>query len=231
MQAWRDECVVIEARIAQLSAKIQELKQKIAAAEFLLPAMAPGAQTAGADSIKNWTDLVLFALEKADGGRTQRYMLEFGQNTPMADRIKRSPNGLYNAVSRLLGRREIVRHGDLFYLPQAWEAIQAGDIVDNPEPFPQSAKTTKEAIFDLLADGTPRSPKEIFDAITNEDVAARLRRNPQYGYTLLGRMYALKQLEKRDGLYTIPDGDSGDEKDRLPSNVTLFTGLRAQDAN
>lgn len=229
VQAWRDECVQIEGRIEQLSEKLQGLKQKIAAAEILLPQTANGVPDTGTESIKNWIDLVLFALGKADGGRTQRYILEFGKNTPLADRIKRTPNGLYNAVSRLVGRGQVVRHGDLFYLPQLWAAIEAGDAADNPESSLSTTKTMAEAIFDVLSDGKPREPKAIFASIQDEGVAEKLRRNPQYGYTVLGRLSATGQIEKSDGHYSLVTGGD-EEEERLPTNVTLFTGLRAFDA-
>src|SRR4051812_33952586 len=112
VQAWRDECTQIEGRIQQLNDKLQQLRQKIGAAEILL-GMAPlsgdsVAQRIAADQVKNWIDLVLFALANADGGRSQRYILDVGRETALAERVKRSPNGLYNAVNRMMGRGDLI---------------------------------------------------------------------------------------------------------------------------
>jgi hypothetical protein len=207
--------------IEKTSQEIEQLDRKLQAAGILFPelftkqaALASGVDM-GSDSVGSWPELILYALSRADKGMTQSQILKIGKQTPLADRVSNSPNGLYAAVRRMEARGEIIKRGDILYLPSQAEAIEASDSPAFRRALPPP-KGLPAAIIDLLSDGKARQPKEIFETLAREnpEVGEKVRRNPQYGYNTISRLVAREQIAKAGpkGYYTLPGMTEGSER-------------------
>jgi len=219
---------------ARLEEQIREINDRLAAVGKLFPSFDLSAfataqvtqQQASTIEITErtlWTDFVTFALSKANGGRTQRWMLEQGKGTRLAERIERSPNGLYNAVARMLGRGDLIREGDLFYLPALWNAIKSGATADIPDEG-EEEPTFASVVMGLMADGKPRVAGQVIAHLHTHPVTSdSVKRNANYAYTVLNRLVKQKHLQKLGSEYALPQ--EADE----PHNGISVGGSRASE--
>lgn len=216
--SWRRERQANSAQIADLQSKNDDLDRKIAAAEVLFPMLPAFKQISYGDEgpaeVSTWRGLVLYALSKEGAGITQARILDLGKATALADRVRRSPNGLYVAMKKLEASGEVVRDGARFFLREVWEAIQRGEIEDRhvPDEGPQGV------VIDLLADGKARTPGQIAEALkANPRTSAQATKNVNYSYNLLRRMLAHEKIKKlSDGRYA-----SAEKENEPPAELPL----------
>jgi hypothetical protein len=105
---WRRTLANNAAQIERLVAENQTLEARLEAVRTLAPNLFEGGvgdvgHKLAPDSLATWPELVFYALARANGGRSQAYMIEVGRSTSMAAKIENNPNGLYNAVQRMEG--------------------------------------------------------------------------------------------------------------------------------
>lgn len=205
---WQRERDVASKQVAALEAKIATIERKIEAALVLFPKLEGAGlphriQPAEASEVSTWRELVYYALSQSNSGLTQRDMLEIGLSTPMAERVKQTPAGLYMAVRKLEQRSQLVRRGNYFYLPDVWEAVERGEL----EEASTGSEGPQDVVLSALADGKPRQPREIAQALKdNPRTSGQVQKNPNYTYPLLARMTASGKLLKHpDGTYTRSD--------------------------
>lgn len=204
IRKWLESHAENAGMIADLVEANRVIEQRLEAAKVLAPQLFGEQQmVAGGDAIQTWPELITFALKGENGGRTQAHILNVGRKTSMAERVEKSPGGLYNAVARMVGKKLIVREDDLLYLPETWAAIQSGEKEDDGGEVSTGASTIGDEVVELLRDGKPRVPKDIFDALPDEEMREKLSNNPNYGYTVLGRLLKRGLLKRADGFYSI----------------------------
>ncbi len=137
-----------------------------------------------------------------------RHILEQSKETPLAQRASANPNGLYNAITRLIARGDIIRDNDLLYLPLLWHAIKAGQTEDVREAG-TGVPGLRNSVLELMADGKWRAARDVFSELP-DSAGKQAKKNPQYGYTVLSRLAKGGELERRNGMYRIPGSKDGE---------------------
>ncbi len=206
VRAWKSRVAEAREEIEQLEREIAEMEAKLAAIAQLFPSIDLD-HIASQPDIDTWPGMVLWLIKDEDRGREPRELLDKARQMPeFADRLGTSnPTGFYNAISRLAERGEIMRRGTLIYSRDLWDAIDAGEVEDRAHNAMQKAgPQMREYILQKMRGRGFLAPKVISDLICDEkEIADRLARNPQYLYTLLGRMVGKKELVKRDSTYAL----------------------------
>lgn len=206
VRSWKMRVVQARAEIEELEREIADTEAKLAAISHLFPdidlehiASQPDADT--------WPGMVLYLAEDEDRGREPRELLDKAREMPeFADKTSvANPTGFYNAISRLAERGDIKRRGTLVYSKKLWKAIEAGEVEDVAwKAAERAAPPIREYILEKMRGRGFIAPKVIGVLISDEqEIADRLARNPQYLYTLLGRMVRKKELVKRDSTYAL----------------------------
>jgi hypothetical protein len=172
------------------------------------PSVAQEARLAG-ERPSAWRDAIREVLERADTGLPIRKIAEELSKGPMAARLKQNPNGIYTACARMVAHDQLVKHGELLFLPQVFVRLsEAGQIpFDDPH---DSLSGTAKLIVEIIEDvGRPCPPGEIISCLReDEDIARRMMRNPGYAYQLLSKMVARGHLVRSDGTYRLPHMES-----------------------
>jgi hypothetical protein len=114
---------------------------------------------------------------------------------PAKERLERNPNGIYNALKRMVEDGHIVRVGERVYTVGLFNALkQAGKLEeeDDDEQF-----SIAEAILGIVARGEVLTAAQIIRKLRENPIALdKMRRNPQYSYAAMSRLVSKGQLIK-----------------------------------
>ncbi|WP_380785208.1 hypothetical protein [Sphingomonas sp. R86521] len=230
VREWKVERDIVAAKVAVLSETLTELDGKLQAVSEMFPDLdvekiaAPvTAKALALENPKTWPDLVLSILSKATGPQTMHSLKASIAETEFAERLARNANGFYNAVSRLTSRGEIERVGDTFYSLDFRERVEAGGIGISALEMAQDTRkpTTPELVLETLTGQGYLTPKQIVDRLKgNEDFDEKIARNPQYLYTVLGRMVARNGVVKNNGKYATPSEAAAMEREEKTDEAT-----------
>lgn len=191
----------------------------------------------GTEKASVWRDAVMSALAGASSGMLPRDVALFIKEQGTADakdKIARNPNGIYNALNRLLGDGQIVRHGDKFYRSDLYEELSAnGELEDDADEHGLTG--VNAFILSLIGEWDKVPPREVISKLREHpEYSKRVERNPQYGYSALARLVRQGRLEK-DGAYysrtlkknepsdggTSDGSDAGSDDDGRPKALRL----------
>lgn len=219
LRSWVEEHARLSADIAALEEKRDALQKRIEAVKMLFGSgAAPDiGDEGGGQTVIGFVSSFL-ADKKA--GVTLAEVGEAIEGSALAEKYYRNRNALYTAVSRLTERNEIIRHGKLLYTPTTFARVANGELPDPRYESGGEEITVPDLILAALRSaGKALSPGAILDEVRKNDAAAeKMQRNPQYGYTVLGRMNRRGQIEKRGKLYALPGTPDGGEDD-IPEDV------------
>lgn len=152
-----------------------------------------------------WRDAIMTWLRAAPLGLTYAELRNLIDQSPLRQRFIESEKGYYNAISRLAGHGEIVKHNGRLFTPSSFkafkEAVDKGQI-DDDKPVPTSAYSPMgEAILQIVRDQP---------GIVGKDVIAELRKDPEFNATLTphstGAYNIIARLVKRHQLIRRDDG-------------------------
>jgi len=235
VREWKVERENVAAQVDRLSSRLSELDTKLAAVQTLLPDLdidkiaAPELnKSRSLENPKTIPDLLESILLRAEGAHTLKSLWAAAMQTDFAERLSASQNGFYNATSRLTARGTIVREGDMVYARDVYARIKAGEIEDHPhfdaDDAPKSA--FPDFINSVLAGKGFLKTKELIAQLRKiPNAEARLNQNPQYIYTILGRMTKRGQVIKKDGSYALPS------EANEPLNGVTVGGSRASEGH
>ncbi|MFZ5717986.1 MAG: hypothetical protein ACOY5Y_00815 [Pseudomonadota bacterium] len=97
---------------------------------------ASAAQAANQGVEVAWTDWIVEQVTAFGGQATSQMLVDAARADPrVSDRFKRTPNGYYNAVSRVLGREQIKKVGRILALPNV-EVSEPGSGEASPKGGP-----------------------------------------------------------------------------------------------
>lgn len=200
VQSWADEIARLNDAISGMEQKRDALQQRLDAVNLIF-----GNVVASSEKM-TLRGYIIDHLQSAEAGITLGELLEVMERSPFREQVMRNRNTLYTAVTRLTERGEIVRHGKLLYSKDLFQAIADGTARDPRFDRAGEEITVPDLILKILSDaGKALSPAEILDVVrVDERFSEKMLRNPQYGYTVLGRMVSRKQIEKRDKKYALP---------------------------
>lgn len=147
-------------------------------------------------------------------------------NGPLAERLKESEKGYYNALSRLQKRRAAVREGGRLFLPDGLRffkvALEDGRIdesfVDTHRPSPMA-----DAIIDFVTQTGPyATASSIVEHLKSDPrFAGPVGRNATAAYNVLSRLVQREQLIKGDGGYSIPNNIEAPANAEAPKHPSL----------
>lgn len=221
VRRWREERDALRTHIAELQEKLESTEGKLQFVERLLgPARLAQlfpelTEEADPQSASDWVRLTT---RNAGKPLSPRDLIKAALDSPLKDRVRRNTNTIYNAISRLVDRGELLRLGTLVIDPDVEVHLRA--IGQNPLsllPLSEKLKGAPAVVHELLL----RHPqgvvaRELMDEMrAHAHLKEKLTRNPQYGYTVLSRMVQRGQLAREGSLYKLgaelavetPDGE------------------------
>jgi hypothetical protein len=215
---WKADRDDLVQQIAALQEKLGVIDRRLSILDAILSPSARAALLGEAysDPPKPKNDLHVWLRERlrsAGTPLTLREIIEELKNSEFAERISRNPNSVYNAVSRMADRGEIKRAGKAIVSSEVFDRL----IAAGQDPFvgQEEPETAPDIIQKILRDSpTPMTTAEIMQIIRSDStLGPKLARNPQYGYTVLGRMLKRGQIGRDGNAYFALGGDeSGAEK-------------------
>lgn len=209
VQEWATEIKAIDAEIARLQEKREALDRRLEAVALLFDQARP---LTGAP--KTLREFVLDVLASAQSGILPGELFDLATDSDIRERMERNRNAIYTVIGRLAERGEIVRHGKLLYSPSLYNRVSAGKVHDPRFESGGEEISVPDLILGVLNDaGMSMTAGAIIDKLRmDEAVAEKLQRNPQYVYTVLGRMVSRKQLERRGQRYAVPGSELSNEE-------------------
>jgi len=210
LKRWEAELEYDVRLFAELPAKIEEKKKKIAAIKVVvsngfhsLPAIIEAKQEKQAPAVEEkpairrirrtrrkvtWSSTVLRILDDNNGGLTHQEILQAAIKTPLGERRSAGDKGFYNAVGRLVKNRQIVKHGRLLYSAKVARQLQARG--EKLPDAPVKAGGSSGLVLDLLRsrpDGlaAPDIQRILKD---NPSAPASIRDHKHYVYNLLATL-------------------------------------------
>lgn len=193
VRKWKAERDDIVEQIVALQKRLEDIDRRMSILDTIL---SPSARVAlfgvsHKEEPKPKRDLHVWMreyLQSVGAAVTLRDLAEELKNSEFAGRVSRNPNSIYNAVSRMAERGEIKRSGKAVVSSEVFERLVAA----GQDPF--AGHEEEEAAPDIIRKILRDSPKplttaEIMQVIRSDPtLGPKLARNPQYGYTVLGRM-------------------------------------------
>ena len=155
---------------------------------------------------KAMTDVVLIILEDENGGRPPRWFREKMLSIPgLAERVKRSPTGVSNALSRLTGKKLLKKVGPNYYLPNVYERVEKGEI-DESGVTAAAKPTFNTLLHDAMKEhGKPFKAADAMRIAKHvPELVERLTEQPSRVYSWLSRETFKNKLVKEGEFYRYP---------------------------
>jgi hypothetical protein len=199
----------VAAEAEKLNAKLAELDDILkSAARFLPPDLRAAVFAApknpiverfgGARPQCKWGPVVFEILSGRGAGMTTTELRAALQLTPLADDLVSAPNGLYNALTKLVKKGELLRIGQYYCLPG-----------QEPGGLAQSKTARLTAfVWDLL-EQHPRgiTSREIADTMRGTEHEDYLKSSPSIIYNVLSKFTVQGKATKEGRIYSIADRD------------------------
>ena len=238
----REDILARRVKRAEIMGEIETLQKQLAeedrwleAVKLIVPASLlagieeaiEGAQE-GSERSSIWREAAIEALLSANRGMLPKELAQFikehGSNDAK-DRIVRNPNGLYNALSRMVRDDQVIKLGDKFYLPGLYHALErSGELEDDADD--RSMLGVGAFILSLFSESDRFLPRDIISKMReHEEYAERIEGNPQYGYSAIARLVRQRRLEKDGSHYLLP------LKKNEPVDVSPSSGSDAELVN
>jgi hypothetical protein len=127
---------------------------------------------------------------------------EFGEQTT------RNSNAVYNAVTRLAARKEAIKVGSRIFSPDNYNILReaVGEGLDESLKREDERETFPTIVRRILtANPKGLTASELINNLKElPDFAPKVKRNPSYAYTALGRMMGREQVVREGKLYKLP---------------------------
>ncbi|MCJ2078057.1 hypothetical protein MKK68_20820 [Methylobacterium sp. E-016] len=217
----REDILARRLKREEIVAEVEALQQKLAdedrwyeAVRLIAPrSLIQGIEEAiegareGPERASIWRDVISDAFKAVTAGLQPRDIVQYIREAgpvEAKDRLIRNPNGIYNALSRMVQDNRLVKHGDKFYLPEVFKHLsEKGEIDEDAEGHPTSGVTA--VILSYFDDSSRMLPRDVMSRLRqHEEYAARLDRNPQYGYSAINRLIRQQRLKKDGAFYVLP---------------------------
>jgi hypothetical protein len=216
VRQWKVEREKIALEVEGLSARLSDLDAKLNAIKVIVPSLdldkiaAPLiARSRAIENPQSIPDLLLSILLKSDGAHNLKSLYRSAIDSDIGDRVERSQNGFYNSISKLTKRGLVVRKDDRIYATEVYAKILAGekdDVLQYEEQSSQPKSQFTNLIINTLRGKKFLATKELVSLLKrHEEVEARLNRNPQYIYTILGRMSKRGDIVRKGNAYALPE--------------------------
>jgi len=215
--AWQDEIAAIRANMAVEERRVAHLRKLLESVDATARLMsgeaeaAPSIAPSSEHGITSGTTLVAaikLYLRTQPLGCTPREVSDALKQTPVAPKLIRSAGAIYTAIKRLVGLGEIVQYGSLLYIPDAFQRVRNGLVVD---PRYATAHETKPEMRSLVLGVIGRSEGgmtalEVRDALADDPhYGNKVRARPNYIYNILHRMIESTQLRRDGNRYLLED--------------------------
>jgi hypothetical protein len=174
-----------------------------------LTLLEPTYQAPAVDDNASWVEAIRTWITAAHSGISYPELRAVIDASPaFSKRFNLSDKGYYNALSRLVGRNELVRHNGRLFSPNAFEsyrkAVALGHIEDAPPPISGAYSPMGEAILDIVyrCSNTGVLGKDILQELRNDpEFNAALTPHSTGGYNIIARLVKRHQILRReDGL-------------------------------
>lgn len=217
-RAWLKERDEAQVEIERLKGVVDEMNRRLAVVDLLLTPEARAALYGSrserpAEQKYEAPQYIRDYLLKAGGVVSLRDLIaDAAQRPEFGARVLRNPNAIYNPVSRLVARGDVIRVGKGLIAREVYDArVAAGEDVMGDH---QEAEPGPVIVNRILSRAHPAtlSSQEMTAAMKAEPgLRERIERNPQYGYTLLGRMVKRGEIGRNEfGYFQIANGDAED---------------------
>lgn len=217
----REEILARRTKRAEIAGELEKLQHQLAeedrwyeAVKLIVPPhlllgveeAINGAQE-GPEKVSIWRQAVSEALGAATHGMLPREIaasIKEQGSYEAKERIVRNPNGLYNALSRMLSDGQVFKHGDKFYrLGLYQELIHKGELDEDADE--RSTLGVGAFILSFIGEWDSLLPREIIAKLRESDeYAERIEQNPQYGYSAIARLVRQGRLVKDGAYYRLP---------------------------
>jgi hypothetical protein len=218
----------LQSQIAALQSELEAEEKWFEAISLILPPAfmatiraAEAGNSDASDSRSAWRRAVEAVVSAATRGLLPKEIAQGIRESGDAEareRISRNPNGIYAAIERMAEDGQIVRYRDKIYSVALHSVLsQNGELDDDADG--DSLGSVNTYIINGLNMFGPMAPKTIMKMMKeDETLAARIAKNPQYGYSALSRLVRHGQIQKgSDGKYRLPSNEN-EPFDAPPSN-------------
>lgn len=225
--SWGREKARLEREVADIIAKIDQITQRISAAETLFSLLGesstlahstrarellPEISQAGAamavrsevpqDSM-SIISAVLAVIQSAPPPIAPYQVKEKLAEGEIGERIRASDKGFYNAISRLAQRGQIKKHNGWLFTPEGLHTylskVKAGEIVDEKPTVP-TRSPMGDMILEFIQGHPGATSGEVISFLkTAPEMDAALNPNTTVAYNIISRLTQRNQIIKRDG--------------------------------
>ena len=150
------------------------------------------------NSRRKWAPLIFGMLKTAGHGLTTQDIKRRFQGTPLEDDIRSKPNALYNALSKMTQKRDLIRDGDYYCLPGQGKPSGAADHSRRSGAYEAGILGVLARFPSGLASGG------IVSELRKTPVGEGMGRSTGYFYKVLARMLDDGVITKAGPLYSLP---------------------------
>lgn len=203
----RDEREVATRELAAATYRMERLDAKLNALRLILPdgvvnelfgRVGPRPETRShteGGRTRKWAPAVFRMLEEAGHGLTTADIRKRLEGTELAEQVGPYGNALYNALSKMVAKRELIKDGEHYCLPRQGKPEGAAN---NQRGADYQAAILAALVREPLGSG------DIITALRSSPVADRIGKSASYVYTVLSRMAAAGEINKEGALYSLP---------------------------
>lgn len=156
-----------------------------------------------------WADMILAILADAKRGCAYSDFIARIKGTPFETKFTANPNGLYNTVAKLIDRGKIVKRGKLFFLPD--DAVLLNEFSGEPDATEQP-NITSFVLGIFKTANRPLAGRDLLASLQNHPVfGPKVRRNPNYVYSIIARLCRQEKLIKRADGYAYPGKETASD--------------------
>lgn len=171
---WKKRYAEIGREIEAKQAEREDIADRINAVRVLSPnlvgdfvagepkgAVRPVAAAMGApSSAPTWPSAILDIVQKSGDGIEQKLILRQLRNGLLADRVRKNPNGFYNALGKLVDRGKLIKAKGFVFTPEQYRNRAQKDKAPSTE-VAEASQVTEEAATSSNDDRSAQ--KGIFD--------------------------------------------------------------------
>jgi hypothetical protein len=206
---WREECAEVDQAVERLYQKKAQIEERLRAAELLAPslfllAQPPQARGRGQSKVRKglltWPHLIEEGVRNSGQGIRQKELLDQLRAGPYGQRLVESESGYYNAIQKVLRRKQIIKRGDWLFTPaqydQYMDRLGKGEVQDVAEEADYGSPAAAEAVRFISARPGSKSIdviKAIWEAHSEPNPPSKTSL-----YNMLARLVEQRKVRKDD---------------------------------
>jgi hypothetical protein len=204
------------ARVRALDAKLDAIRLWLPdtlAARVFPPETSDEGDGLTSERKRKWAPTVMGILRESTHGLTTADIRARLVDTPLFDQAGRYGNALYNALSKMVAKGDLLKDGEYYCLPGQSRP-------ENAPKRPASQGGYEQAIKEVLGKTGGLKSGDIIGALRQTEFGSGLGKSTGYFYSVLNKMLATGALQKEGRMYSLPpeanepsDGDPQDSSD------------------